>query len=580
MAAGSDDSTAPEQHWSSRFNGLRGRMALLLLAVLAVPTAYAVVHAVNQYTNQSEAQRRELQRTARLIADARANTLSSLQTWLEQNARLEAPPTHDPRCNEHLATEREQSDLVTQLTLAEIEGEIVCSANLNLIGLDVGDSYWFQRAARGNPFTISELLGNSPELQFLVAAVPAYIEEGWHEAPWVPAGVLSATLDLQAFSVSPASMLFPRDTDIYLVDRMGKRVPEIPFSDSDVNASAIDALLRGEFPTVELSLPDERTSLLATANIGFSGLKVVVAREIGPLDWLRPDVLIPILLPPILLIVGVIATFAGTHLVVNRHVERLARAVRRYRPGAGDLATATVEATANAPNELSELGTRFAELAAALEAREAALKRAVAQKDLLLREVNHRVKNNLQVVASLLRMRARSGQTAESRAAIRDAHARIEAIALVHRRIYEEGAVEEVELGVFLGELIDHLRKSLSDERLQVTVTGGLDQVRLATDRAVSLALLVTELVSNAIEHGFPDGRCGRIEIAIVADDGGITLSVSDDGIGFDHEAEHDGTGINLAELLARQLGGELAFEQRQPGTRVTLRLPDETDAT
>jgi len=82
----------------------------------------------------------------------------------------------------------------------------------------------------------------SPELHSLVAAVPAYTE-GWREAPWLPVGVLSATLDLQAFSVSPASMLFPTDTDIYLVDRMGKRVPEIPFSDSDVNASAIDALL-------------------------------------------------------------------------------------------------------------------------------------------------------------------------------------------------------------------------------------------------------------------------------------------------------------------------------------------------
>jgi two-component sensor histidine kinase len=182
-------------------------------------------------------------------------------------------------------------------------------------------------------------------------------------------------------------------------------------------------------------------------------------------------------------------------------------------------------------------------------------------------------------VASLLRMRARSGQTAESRAAIRDAHARIEAIALVHRRLYEEGAVEEVELGVFLGELIDHLRKSLSHERLQVTVTGGLDRARLATDRAVSLALLVTELVSNAIEHAFPAARRGKVEIAIAADDdGGITLTVSDDGIGFDPEADRDGTGINLAELLARQLGGDLHFAPGEPGTRVTLQLPGEPD--
>ena len=578
MATSSEEKAAPE-HWSSRFNGVRGRMALMLLVVLAIPTVYAVVHAIDQYNERREEQRRELQRTARLIADSRAEKLDSLHAELKENAKLEQPPAPDPACNDHLAAEREQTDLIAQLTLAEIEGRTVCSANPDLIGLDVSGRYWFQQAARGRAFTVSELFGKEPELVFLVAAVPAYSDQDWHDAPWIPVGVLSATLDLEEFSVGTNEHLFSGDTEIYLVDRKGRRVPEIPFSDNDVNASAIDALLRGELPTVELVLPDKRTSLLATAPIGFSGLRVVVARQIGPLDWLRADTLVPILLPPGLLLVSVIASFAGAHLVVNRHVERLAKAVRRHRRGDPGLANAATEASANAPNELRELGTGFAALATAVEAREQSLKSALRTKEILLREVNHRVKNNLQVVASLLRMRARSGQTAESRAAIRDAHARIEAIALVHRRIYEEGAVEEVELGVFLGELIDHLRKSLSDERLQVTVTGGLDRVRLATDRAVSLALLVTELVSNAIEHGFPGGRRGHVEIGIAVDDGGISLTVSDDGIGFDHEGERDGTGINLAELLARQLGGELTFEQRQPGTRVTLRLPEEHDA-
>jgi two-component sensor histidine kinase len=564
----------PEKHWSSRFNGLRGRMAMLLLAVLVLPTSYAVFYAIEQYFNQGEAQRSELQRTARLVADARGRALGDLQTALEQHARLEWPPARSTECHENLAAEREQSDLVVQLALADAAGEIVCSADPDLVGLDVGDSYWFQRARRGVPFVVSELLGDDPELLTLIAAVPAFAEQGWQDASWIPVGVLSATLDLRAFSVSPAAAYLPSGSQIYLVDRVGKRVPEIPFSDTEVNAAAIDALLGGERPTVELALPDERTSLLATAPIGSSGLRVVVSREIGPLDWLRADVLVPILLPPLLLIVGVIATFVGTHLVVNRHVQQLARAVRRHRPGDRGLGAATLEATANAPNELSELGARFAELAAALEAREVSLKRALDQKDLLLREVNHRVKNNLQVVASLLRMRARSGQTSESRAAIRDAHARIEAIALVHRRIYEEGAVEEVELDAFLGELIDHLRRSLGNERLRIVMRGSARGIRLPPDRAVSLALLVTELVTNAIEHAFPAQRQGEITVDLAADDGAVTLTVADDGVGFDAEADHDGTGLSLADLLRRQLGGELAFAPGEPGTRATLRLP------
>jgi hypothetical protein len=175
-------------------------------------------------------------------------------------------------------------------------------------------------------------------------------------------------------------------------------------------ATDLEALLAGERRTVELALPDEGSSLLATATIGFTGMQVVVAMPIGPLDWLRSEVLTPIILPALMLVIGVVAIFAGTHLVVNRHVERLAEAVRRHRPGSPGIA----RATANAPNELEELGARFARLAQDLEEREESLRKAVVQKDLLLREVNHRVKNNLQVVASLLRMRARSGRTAES----------------------------------------------------------------------------------------------------------------------------------------------------------------------
>jgi two-component sensor histidine kinase len=181
-----------------------------------------------------------------------------------------------------------------------------------------------------------------------------------------------------------------------------------------------------------------------------------------------------------------------------------------------------------------------------------------------------------------LRMRARTGQTAESRAAIRDAHARIEAIALVHRRIYEEGTVERAELDTFLGELLDHLRKSIGNEAIEIELKGDVRGVRLITERAVSLALLITEVVSNAIEHAFQGRAGGRITITLTGTpDGGLDLSIADDGIGFDPAAANGGTGIALAQLLARQLGGQLSFGASKVGTRVDLQLPpDELAAT
>ena len=560
----------PEGRWMSRFNGLRGRMALLLLAVLLLPTGYAVYHAIDQYRNQGEQQQRELQRTARLIADHQATMLDNLQAWLEQNGRVESMPVVGPLCNEALAAKREETRLVTRLSLVAPSGRVMCSAEPDRVGVDVSRSFWFQRASRGSPFTVSELQRGPADATTLIVAVPVYVGEAWHTAPWAPAGVLAAALDLSAFSVSRDTVDFAADGEVYLVDRLGQRVPPLPWGEEESLAPDLEALLTGERRTVELALPDEGASLLATATIGFTGMQVVMAMPVSRFDWLRSEVLTPILLPALMLVIGVVAIFAGTHLVVNRHVERLAEAVRLHRPGSPGLA----RATANAPNELEELGARFASLAQNLEEREESLRKAVVQKDLLLREVNHRVKNNLQVVASLLRMRARSGRTAESRAAIRDAHARIEAIALVHRRIYEEGAVEQVELSTFLGELIDHLEKSIGSNAVHIEVTGNVSGARLATDRAVSLSLLVTELVSNAIEHAFTGRQHGRITVDLAAHDGAVTLVVADDGIGFDPTGEHDGTGINLAELLARQLGATMRFEPADPGTRVTIHLP------
>jgi two-component sensor histidine kinase len=562
----------------SRLNGLRGRMTLLLLAVLLLPTGLAIYNAVDRYRHLDQQQQLAISNTARLIAEHRASSLAGLQTWLEQAARVEWLPVMGQACNEALAARRAEIRMIHRLTLV---APTAASSAMPTACMSASTS---ARASGSSGrfavpcFTVSELLRDLEGDETLVAAVPLYVGDGWRTAPWQPQGVLAAALDLQAFAASERNVDLPPDHDIYLVDRLGNRVPPLPWLDPEREAPDFEALLRGERNSLQLSSADASRSLLVRAPIAFTGLQVIVAAPTGQRGWFRRDTLIPILLPALMLVLGVVAIFSGTHLFVNRHVERLAEAVRWHRPGSDDLA----RATAKAPNELSELGTRFAGLAKALEEREASLQGAVAQKELLLREVNHRVKNNLQVVASLLRMRARTGQTAESRAAIRDAHARIEAIALVHRRIYEEGTVERAELDSFLGELLDHLRKSIGNEAIEIELKGDVRGVRLITERAVSLALLITEVVSNAIEHAFQGRAGGRITITLTGTpDGGLDLSIADDGIGFDPAAANGGTGIALAQLLARQLGGQLSFGASEVGTRVDLRLPpDELAAT
>lgn len=196
-------------------------------------------------------------------------------------------------------------------------------------------------------------------------------------------------------------------------------------------------------------------------------------------------------------------------------------------------------------------------------------------KDTLLHEANHRFKNNLQIIGSLLTLQGRNQDDPNARAALAAAAERVQVIARIHERFHPRPGGGSVSMRDYLEELGTDLGNSLRGNRpIAVRITA--DPSEIEVGRAVQIGLIVNELVTNALKYAFPDGRGGAIDVTfrMVEHDMAGEITVRDDGIGYPANTE-PGLGTRLVTLLARQLGGELSRTPAEPGcvVRVSVRL-------
>lgn len=213
-------------------------------------------------------------------------------------------------------------------------------------------------------------------------------------------------------------------------------------------------------------------------------------------------------------------------------------------------------------------------------ASEAKLQQALAYQEVLTREISHRVKNSLTIVAGLLSMQGRMSEETKVQQALDDARARVHTIAKVHDRLWRKDEVHTLNLAEFMGELCEQLRFSAG---LGQTLSCDFASVTVATDQVVPLGLLANELVTNAFKYAYPDGA-GEVRIAIhPIESGQLRLTVCDEGVGlppaFD-KAKSKSLGMKLIANLGRQLGGHPEWQSANPGTRFVLDfLPQEPKA-
>ena len=196
-----------------------------------------------------------------------------------------------------------------------------------------------------------------------------------------------------------------------------------------------------------------------------------------------------------------------------------------------------------------------------------------AEREVLLREVNHRVGNSLQIIASLLHLQANSSTDDDVKAALTNAMGRVAAVAQVHRRLYTSQDLKTVMLNQYLEALLEDLRRSAEGNRMS-RLTLKAEPVEIDPDRAVAIGIIVNELVMNAVKYAYPDGA-GPIHVDLRSCKDGLELAISDNGVGLQVKQNPQSTGMGqrIVSAMATKLETRAERDPSHSGTRIVLKL-------
>ncbi len=222
----------------------------------------------------------------------------------------------------------------------------------------------------------------------------------------------------------------------------------------------------------------------------------------------------------------------------------------------------------SAETSLVKVASRLASIAIEKTQAEERLRSSLQEKEVLLKEIHHRVKNNLQMICSMLSLQAQQLTDAEATDAFMESQNRVRAIALAHELLYRSTDFARVHLAPHLESLCAHLYRSFNVDPNRITLGLEVLDVMLGLDQAVPCSLIVSELVSNALKHAFPDGQPGRITVRLSRQNNGrYLLEVADNGVGLPKQRRTDTLGLQLVEDLAEQLRGCVKFDTHQGTT-------------
>ncbi len=548
--------------------GVRARL-LILVATATIPVlGIAGANAWNEYESALARGSNEVQILVEAAAGRQGAAFDSLQELVESlSVRRELLTRTPDACDTDLAQLHSLfSARYSNIWILNQEGYVACSA----VPAPRDQAYthldYFQAVMDTHRFALGGFItGIITGRPVITGAAPIRGEDG------AIIGVVGAALRLD--TLTSESRPFPSSSPygLWLVDRGGR------------------VLALNEASEAQLPPPDMLTALSLAGPTTFSGqgrdgegyawsatmidpsLRLLGSVATGHIESEARDRLISRIIELSLFLTAcILAVIAGVELTVAWPMRRLASAVSGWVPGQ----VFSPPETAFRPREVARLSDALSAASAAIAERESALRAALEQRDLLMADIHHRVKNNLQIVASLLNLQADRARESGAGAEFAMARERVQALATLHQHLYMRRNYEQAELRPFLDDLCRQLSDTLGMARRNaVTIDIDVEDIALPSDQAISLALLMTEAVSNAMRHGFADGRSGRIHVSLHKDETMARLEIADDGIGMPDPVPSEGLGLFLIRGFAAHLGGELEIDGTH-GTRLGISFP------
>jgi two-component sensor histidine kinase len=559
---------------ATRFRGIRFRLGFWLAIALLPLLILGGLQAEAAFRSQDADRRADLQRAAErsaTAARARLDTTGIVLLALMPEAR---EISCSPRLNT-LVSRLEDLDGLGRLTAT---GALTCASDRLAAAppawlKQAGASAWFGRLQAGEDTVLARAPAVAGQLPQVIVAVRVERPLGRFD------GAMVALIPLTSLQPDLSDPSLPAGSQAALTDTDGRLLAA-----TDVNAFTLagGASLAGWVPrartnastTFEATDAEGRHRVYTGAALaGHDVYALLSAPAPGLLSWARLNPISALFMPLLTWLFAFTAVMWVSERVVIRWLNYLERVAFIY--SRGRFSVHPVHAM-KAPTEIRGLARTLDELAGSIVIRDAALKASLAEKDALMREIHHRVKNNLQIISSLLSMQQRTLTDPASRAALGDTRQRISALALIYRTLYQSHDLRHADARIFLTELVAQLVASETGREHVVTSSVEADSLVVDPDKLAPLALWLVEAVTNAQKHAFV-GRGGDLKVRFSVQGETSVLEIQDDGPGVS-ETFRPGVGRTLMGAFARQLRGSVEFVPAAGGgmiARMTFATPE-----
>ncbi|GAA0382415.1 sensor histidine kinase PhyK [Brevundimonas terrae] len=539
-----------------RVEGIRARLGFSMALSLLPFILLGLIQVRGEYQQQTTDLKADLQ----LAAERSVREAESAFNRAGILLSIIAPEGQAFDCNARLNGLVNRIGEVEALYRFGTDGTVLCASHEKEVARfgDVRDSDWFKALAQGRS-TSHIFLQTDAEGSQLALAYRATRPLGGFD------GVLVAVIPTSIFSLSTQDIPLPPDTQTGLFDDQGRALTPIKgltFGQSfpplknwlKPHSHEAGAVLRAKGA-------DGVNRLYAAAKLENQNVYAVIsAPAASPWFWAQTNPIRFLMLPLAAWLTAFAAAMLASERIVIRWLDYLDRIAAIYARGRYTIRPVQAE---NAPLEIRHLARTMDELAENITRRDAALTEALHEKDALLREIHHRVKNNLQIISSLLSMQQRVVEDPAARAALGDTRQRISALALIYRTLYQGEDVRHADAEVFLTELVGHLVASESLRGPLVKSSIEADPLSIDPEKLAPMALWLVEAVSNAQKHAFA-GRGGELKVRFKVNGKTSTLEVEDDGPGMNDVTS--GVGVTLMTAFAKQLRGTATTRKADSG--------------
>jgi two-component sensor histidine kinase len=546
---------------------LRYRLAILMLVALLPPLAITAYNTLRWQQFLERDSRDEALAAARLVAAELAQTVEASRQLMTAMALHPAVPDDVPQCVSYFKSVIAGAPAYREAAVIDADGKFACSTIDIPPTLDVRDQLYFDGPSKTGELTVGTLVQES-----VTGARSIHISMPFRKADGIMRGVIVLILDPERVAQDLSARLWRTNHRVIVMDREGSLIFTIP-QKGEQDAREI---ARAVYPTARISKGGVAEALDSRGRqqiVGFAPLEearaalitaVSVDRD-GALAEMRETAWRSMLLG----IAAVILAVAGTIWVANALIRRPLRAIV-------SVVNSRERGETDVRFPISDPHSDLGQLSAALSRMSDSINALLEQKTFLLRELQHRVMNSLNLLSSVLDLQRRHTADPDARDQLARARDRVISIGSVYRQLYQADNAGRVEFSEFLNKLCEDSQNAYGGYRHRIEVDA--QSLQISGSKAVALAVLTHELITNVLKHAYAADESGPIFVGLKQSaNGSWELRVSDRGKGMPADfdpSKSKSLGVKVILGTARQLGGSVDIVRLEKGTEFLIRLP------